>query len=101
MYIVTTLALGSRPKQGLAKVWGKSEPESHISCSWECKKVREWTPTLPNELPLWEFKSQWTFESLEGDYKGQNSLDWNVLYIITKLLKPKYLKWARITHLDS
>jgi hypothetical protein len=22
----------------------KNEPGSHISCSWECKKVREWTP---------------------------------------------------------
>jgi hypothetical protein len=27
---VVTLALGSRPRQGLTKVWAKSEPESHI-----------------------------------------------------------------------
>jgi hypothetical protein len=36
---VATLALGSRPRQELAKVRAKSEPESHISCSWECKRV--------------------------------------------------------------
>ncbi len=37
--VVATLALGSRPRQGLAKVWAKNEPESHISCSWECKRM--------------------------------------------------------------
>jgi hypothetical protein len=36
---VATLALGSRPKQGLAKVQAKSEPENHISYSRECKRV--------------------------------------------------------------
>jgi hypothetical protein len=36
---VATLALVSRPMQRLAKVWAKSEPRSHISCSWECKRV--------------------------------------------------------------
>jgi flagellar basal body rod protein FlgF len=30
---VVTLALGSQPRQGLAKVRAKSEPGSHISCS--------------------------------------------------------------------
>jgi len=53
--VVTTLALGSRPRQGLAKVRAKSEAqESHFMLPgvWEC--VREWTPTLPSELPLWE-----------------------------------------------
>jgi hypothetical protein len=34
---VATLALGSRPNQGFAKVWAKSELGSHISCSRECK----------------------------------------------------------------
>jgi len=38
-YFVATLALGLRPKQGPTKVWTKSEPRSHISCSWECKRV--------------------------------------------------------------
>ncbi len=38
--IVTTLTLGSRSRQGLAKVRAKSELGSYISCSQECKRVR-------------------------------------------------------------
>jgi hypothetical protein len=45
--------LGSRPKQGLAKVWAKSEAQdSHFMLLGMWESVREWTPTLPNELPL-------------------------------------------------
>jgi hypothetical protein len=36
---VATLALGSQPRQGLAKVRAKNELGSFISCSWECKRV--------------------------------------------------------------
>jgi hypothetical protein len=36
---VATLILGLRPKQGFAKVQAKTKPKSHISCSWECKRV--------------------------------------------------------------
>jgi hypothetical protein len=61
--------------------------------------VKEWTFTLPSELPLWELESQWTPESLEGDCRGQNLLDWRVLYIVEKLLEFKHKKWARMTHL--
>jgi hypothetical protein len=43
--IIATLTLGSRPRQGLAKVQVKSEPESHISCSQECKRVLGNEPT--------------------------------------------------------
>jgi hypothetical protein len=28
-----------------------------------------------DELPFWELESQWTPEFLEGDYRGQNSLN--------------------------
>jgi hypothetical protein len=65
------------------------------------KSVKERTFTFPNELPFWELESQWTPESLEGDCKGQNSLDWKVLYIIGKLLERNCLKWAHMTHLDT
>jgi hypothetical protein len=54
-----------------------------------------------SELPFWELESQWTPESLEGDYRGQNSFGWDVLYIIEKLLELKCLKWACMTHLDT
>jgi hypothetical protein len=36
---VATLTLGLWLKQGLAKVRAKTEPENHISCSQECKKM--------------------------------------------------------------
>jgi hypothetical protein len=58
----------------------------------ECE---EWTPTLPSELPLW------TFESSENDCRDQNPLDWRITYINEKLLEHKFLKWARMTHLDT
>jgi hypothetical protein len=64
------------------------------------KSVREWTLTLPRELPLWELESRWTLNFLESDRRGQNSLDWGVLYVIGKLLELKCLKWACMTHLN-
>jgi len=60
------------------------------------KSVREWTFTLPSELPFWELESQWILKFLEGDCKGQNSLDWNVPYTILNPLECRCLKWARI-----
>jgi len=72
-HIVTTLALGSWPRQGLAKVWAKFwARESHFMLLGVQESVREWNSTLPNELPLWELESQWTPQFLEGDCKGQN-----------------------------
>jgi hypothetical protein len=65
------------------------------------RKLREWTSTLPSQFSLWELESQWIPESLEGDYRAQNSLDWRVLYTIGNLLELKCLKWARMTHLDT
>jgi len=44
MVSVTTLALGSWLRQGITKVRAKSDLGSHISCSWECKKVRRNEP---------------------------------------------------------
>jgi hypothetical protein len=45
-------------------------------------------------------ESHWTPETLESDLRGQNSMDYGVLYIIGKLLKPRCLKWALIAHSD-
>jgi hypothetical protein len=64
------------------------------------ESVREWTFTLPRELPFWELEFRWTSKFLESDCKGQNPLDWKVLYIIENLLKHRCLKWACMTHLD-
>ncbi len=98
---VITLALGSRPKQGLAKVWAKNEAwKSHFMLSEMWENVKEWISTLPSELPLWELEFQWTPECSESNCKGQNPLDWGVSYIIGKILETRCLKWACTTHLD-
>jgi hypothetical protein len=57
---VTTLALGSWPRQGLAKVRAKSEPRSHISCYRKCKRV--WR----NEPPHSQMSSHFGSWSLNG-----------------------------------
>jgi len=38
------------------------------------ESVKECTLTLPRELSLWEMESWWTSDSLEGDFRGQNSM---------------------------
>jgi hypothetical protein len=45
-------------------------------------------------------ESRWTPKISESDRRGQTSMDYGVIYIIGKLLKRRYLKWARIAHLD-
>jgi hypothetical protein len=65
------------------------------------ESVREWTLTAPRELSLWELESRWTPESSKSDYRGQNPMDWRVIYTIEKLLKRRCLKWACITHWTS
>jgi hypothetical protein len=37
--------------------------------------VREWTLTLPRQLPFWERESRWTPEISKGKLKGQVSMD--------------------------
>jgi len=36
---VATLVLGSRPRPSVARVRAKRKPRSHITYSWECRKV--------------------------------------------------------------
>ncbi len=90
---VATLALGSRPRQWLARARAKRKAR-------ECGRVWEWTLTFPSELPFWELESRWTFKSSKKDCKGQNPLDLEVPYIIGKFLERRCLKWVCMTHLD-
>jgi hypothetical protein len=62
--------------------------------SWENVRMKTHTP----EMRTWE--STGTPKTSENDFRGQNTSHWGVLYIIGKLLKFRYLKWARMTHLD-
>jgi hypothetical protein len=88
---------------------------------WECnpritftllgmwKSVRDWAHTLSSGLPFWEFESlsTWKWESLwspkfsESNLKGQNSLDWKILYTIEFFLRLQCLKWIRMIHLST
>ncbi len=63
--------------------------------------MREWTLTLPSELPLWELESQWTFDFFERNFRGRNPLDWGIFYIIEKILELKCLKWVCMIHLNN
>jgi hypothetical protein len=49
-------------------------------------------------MGTWE--SCGTPETSEFDCRGQNTLPWNVLHIIGKLLKCRFRKWPRMSHLD-
>jgi len=91
---VVTLALGSRPRQGLARLQAKKRS------SGVKENVREWILTLPKELPPWELKFRWTLEFSTSNCRGQKPMDWRVIYIIGNLLKLRCLKWACMTHLD-
>jgi len=62
--------------------------------------MREWTLTRPRQLPLGEMESRWTFEISESDCRGQTLMNYDVLYIIRKLLKRKCLKWVLLAHLN-
>jgi len=96
---VATLALCLWPRQRGCKSAGQKEArESHHILVGIQECVREWTLTLTRQLPLWEMESMWTFKTLESDFRGQNSMDCGVLYIIRKLLKLRCLKWVHIIH---
>jgi len=74
--------------------------ETHFILLGLQESAKEWTLTLPRQLPLGELESRWTPKSLGSNYRGQNPLDSRVLYIIGYLLKRRCLKWACMTHLD-
>jgi hypothetical protein len=92
------LATKARVCKSASQNWAR---ESHFILSGVQKSVREWTFTLPSELPFWELESQWTPESSKGDCKGQNSFDWKFPYIIGKFLECRCPKWAHMTHLET
>jgi hypothetical protein len=94
-------SLGLATKARVCKVAGQEGSLGVTSCAPGMQKsVREWTLTVPSEPPLWELESQWTPEFSEGNCRGQNPLHWRFFFIIGKLLKLRFLKWARMTHLD-
>jgi hypothetical protein len=63
---VITLALGSRPRQGFARVRGKRETGSVGECEDEHSHSQV-------NSHFGELESRWTLETSENDCKGQNS----------------------------
>jgi hypothetical protein len=101
LHVVATLVLGSRPRQGLAKVRTKSEARITFHTPrnvGECEGMNPHTPKWILILGVWV---QWISKFLEDNFKGQNSLDWQVSYIIENLLELRCPKWAHMTHLDT
>ncbi len=56
-----------------------------------------WSPTLGK---VGDLEPSGTLECLEFNSKAQNTSHWNVLGVIGKVLKRRYLKWPCIGHLD-
>jgi hypothetical protein len=97
---VTTLALGSWPRQGVARLRAKKK-------TWESHHI------LPRVQRVWEHEpshsqvnsnvGSWSpkriLEFSEHNFRGQNSSPRKVFYITGNLLKHRCLKWARIAHL--
>jgi hypothetical protein len=67
---------------GVQRVWGHEPSHSQVN-----SHVGNW---IPERTP----------EFLERDCRDQNSSPWRIIYIIGKLLKCGFLKWAIITHLN-
>jgi hypothetical protein len=84
--------------KGVGQKWTQ---ESHFMFSGMWKSMKEWTHTFSSGFPFWELEFWCILESLEGDCRGQNSLDWKVHYTIKNLLKHRCLKCAYMTHFGS
>jgi hypothetical protein len=98
---VTTLTLGSRPRQGLARVWAMREPQESYFMLSKCEKVWGNEPSHSQvNSPLGSWNPKWTTKFLMSNFKGQNSINWSVLSIIRRPLEIACLKWARMTHLN-
>jgi len=50
------------------------------------------------EMGTWEFSG--TLKTLEFNCRGQNTLPWDILYILEKLSKCRCRKWLCMSHLD-
>jgi hypothetical protein len=52
LWNVATLALGSRPRQGFARLWAKKEVESHTTYFRKCERVWRNEPSHLQGVPL-------------------------------------------------
>jgi hypothetical protein len=98
---VATVALGLRPRQGVAKVRVKKETRKSHHILLGMQRVWGHEPShsqVNSHVGSWSPKR--TPKSSKRDWRGQNSSPRRVFYIIGKLLKRRCLKWDRIGHLN-
>jgi hypothetical protein len=98
---VATLVLGSRLRQGVARLRVKRDTRESLHMFLGVQRVWGNEPShsqVNSHVGSWSPKK--TPEFLERNCRGQNSSPWRVFYIIRKILKCRCLKWARISHLD-
>jgi hypothetical protein len=75
IFYVATLALGSWPRQGVARLRAKKNTrESHHMLLGVPKSVREWTFTLPSEFPCWELEPQMDFRIFKVRLQGSKPI---------------------------
>ncbi len=68
--------LGLVTKARAHKVVGQEgSPRVTLHALESVRKCEGMNLHTPKELPLWEFESRWMPKFLNGDYRGQNSLD--------------------------
>jgi hypothetical protein len=99
--IVTTLALGLRPRQGVARLRAKSETQESHHMLPKVQRVWGNEPShsqVNSNYVSWSPK--WTPKFSKRDCRGQNPSFGKVVFIIGKLWKFRCLKWACIAHLD-
>ncbi len=98
---VATLALGSRPKQGVARLRAKKETWESLHMLPRVQRVWGNEPShSQGNSHVGSSSPKWTPKFSECNCSGQNSLPWKVVYIVGKLLKRRCLKWACIAHMD-
>ncbi len=95
-------SLGLATKTKACKVAGQMGGPRVISHALgSAKSVREWTLTLPSELPLWELEFEIDFWIFKARLQGSKPIGLKIFfYIIENILKFKCIKWAPMTHMD-
>jgi hypothetical protein len=101
IYIVANLALGSQPRQGVARLQAKRKTQESHHMLPRVQRVWGNEPShskVNSHVGSW--KPKWTPKPLKHNCRGQNPSSLRVFYIIGKVLERKCLKWALISHLD-
>jgi hypothetical protein len=78
----------------------RMQPNIHIHTFESVRECEGMSPHILSGLSFWELESFWSPKCLERNLKGQNSLDWKLIYTIEKLLRLRCLKWACMIHLS-